>query len=179
MKPRAILALLALLCTLLIVFYALCHSTPEGEPSPSGHTLADSVVTLEQTVRELTLATPGLGEYMTGLQLHMAKLWFAVKYENWRLAKYELDELTETMQAAEALHVIKNTVNITEVLAGVRNAMIPPIDDAIAANDRAKFATAYAQLITGCNGCHSASDHAFIKIEQPRSEPVTNQRWAP
>jgi hypothetical protein len=29
--------------------------------------------------------TPGLGEYMTTIQLHAAKLWFAVQASNWEL----------------------------------------------------------------------------------------------
>src|SRR3954462_14660441 len=33
--------------------------------------------------------TPGLGEYMTTIQLHAGKLWFAAKAANWELADYE------------------------------------------------------------------------------------------
>lgn len=45
-------------------------------------------------------ASPGLGEFMTTMQLHMGKVWFAGKASNWDLARYELDELRETMEAA-------------------------------------------------------------------------------
>jgi hypothetical protein len=31
---------------------------------------------------------PGLGEYMTTIQLHAGKLWFAAKASNWELAAY-------------------------------------------------------------------------------------------
>ena len=29
---------------------------------------------------------PGLGEFMTGIQMHHAKLWFAGQNQNWQLA---------------------------------------------------------------------------------------------
>ena len=35
------------------------------------------------TAKELA---PGLGEYMTTIQLHAGKLWFAAKASNWELA---------------------------------------------------------------------------------------------
>lgn len=51
---------------------------------------------LKRVQTELTTAkesTPGLGEFMTTIQLHAGKLWFAAKASNWELAEYELDEL--------------------------------------------------------------------------------------
>ena len=54
---------------------------------------------LKRTQADLVTAkelAPGLGEYMTTIQLHAGKLWFAAKASNWELADYELDELKET-----------------------------------------------------------------------------------
>jgi hypothetical protein len=50
---------------------------------------------------------PGLGEYMTPIQLHAAKLWFAAKVANWEFAEYELDELKETIEGAQTLNAEK------------------------------------------------------------------------
>jgi hypothetical protein len=161
------------------IAFALHQTNDPKQGQPNAAALTDSVATLNANIRQLSLAVPGLGEYMTSVQLHVAKMWFAVQYKNWRLAKYELDELGEAMDAASALHVTKNNVNITEVLTGVKNGSIPPIDDAIAHGNNKAFIQAYDQLLTACNGCHTASDHGFIKIERPRSEPVSNQQWAP
>jgi hypothetical protein len=41
----------------------------------------------------------GLGEFMTATQLRHAKLWFAGKENNWDLAAYEIDEITEGLEA--------------------------------------------------------------------------------
>ena len=62
------------------------------------------------TVKELA---PGLGEYMTTIQLHAGKLWFAAKAANWDLAIYELHELEETMEVVKKLNAEKNGVKIS------------------------------------------------------------------
>ena len=41
--------------------------------------LEDSVVVLRKTVDSLGTLVPGLGEYMSTIQLHAAKLWFAAQ----------------------------------------------------------------------------------------------------
>ena len=54
---------------------------------------------LKRVQAELALAkelAPGLGEYMSTIQLHAGKLWFAAKASNWELAAYELHELEES-----------------------------------------------------------------------------------
>jgi hypothetical protein len=50
---------------------------------------------------EANLVTAGLGEYMTTIQLHAGKLWFAAKASNWDLAAYELHEIEETYGSSE------------------------------------------------------------------------------
>lgn len=69
----------------------------------NGHELAalqDSLKRAQADLASAKEAVPGLGEYMTTIQLHVGKLWFAAKASNWELANYELDELKETMEAA-------------------------------------------------------------------------------
>src|ERR1700753_2784811 len=40
---------------------------------------------------------PGLGEFMMGIQVHHAKIWFAGKNQNWPLADFEAGEIKETL----------------------------------------------------------------------------------
>src|ERR1700761_6393190 len=40
---------------------------------------------------------PGLGEFMSGIQVHHAKLWFAGTAANWQLANFEIGEIKETL----------------------------------------------------------------------------------
>ena len=64
-----------------------------------------SAISAAAQIGSLREQVPGLGEYMTGLQLHMAKLWYAASASNWKLADYELrtgrahpDYYQETLQ---------------------------------------------------------------------------------
>ena len=45
---------------------------------------------------------PGLGEFMSGIQVHHAKLWFAGSAGNWKLADFEIGEITEALEAVRA-----------------------------------------------------------------------------
>ena len=44
---------------------------------------------------------PGLGEFMSGIQVHHAKLWFAGNAQNWKLADFEVGEIRETLERME------------------------------------------------------------------------------
>src|SRR6476469_4520476 len=40
---------------------------------------------------------PGLGEFMSSIQAHHEKLWFAGTVENWQLADFEIHEIMEAV----------------------------------------------------------------------------------
>jgi hypothetical protein len=140
-------------------------------------TLQDSLKELQLQVDSLRQRAPGLGEYMTTMQLHTAKLWFAVKSLNWDLALYEVDELSETIDGAKALHAYKNNVNISGVLESVQATQIQLVRQAIVAKRQKPFSSGYKQTIDACNGCHRSAGYGFISIIAPTSPPVVNQRW--
>src|ERR1700712_4840560 len=41
---------------------------------------------------------PGLGEFMSSIQIHHAKLWFAGENQNWQLADFEIGEIKEALE---------------------------------------------------------------------------------
>jgi hypothetical protein len=111
---------------------------------------------LERVQAELVTAkelTPGLGEYMTTIQLHAGKVWFAAKASNWELADYELDELKETMEAAKALNAEKNGVKISGVLDAVIQTQVAQLADAIKRKSQTEFQKSYDETLSACNGC--------------------------
>ena len=120
---------------------------------------------------------PGLGEFMTTMQLHMGKLWFAGRANNWDLARYELDELRETMEAAQNLHSTQNGVDISKVMAAVDQSQITQLATSIEKKNQSHFTHAYDEAVSACNGCHEESAHRFIKITRSTAPPVTNQKW--
>ena len=135
---------------------------------------------LKNVRRELTTvkeSTPGLGEFMTTMQLHVSKLWFAAKASNSELAAYELDELKEAMEGAKSLHEVKNGVNVSNVLDSVLQTQIAQLAESIKAKNRNDFQRAYDETLSACNGCHEESGRNFVHIIRPTIPPVSNQRW--
>ncbi|HLX12346.1 MAG TPA: hypothetical protein VKS81_05990 [Bacteroidota bacterium] len=138
---------------------------------------ADSIRLLRLQIDSLKQQVPGLGEYMTAIQLHISKMWFAAQASNWGLARYEFDEMGEAMDGAQALHSIKNKVDISSVMDGVRHSQLPTLNSAIATRNLSAFRDGYTRTIAACNSCHKSSAHGFIQITIPTHEPVVNQIW--
>ncbi len=180
-KRNVVVAVITLMLLSFIVF--------SGETSPAGNdsqaqdlkavvaSLQDSIRDIQQQLDQLKAQAPGLGEYMSTIQLHAAKLWFAVEASNWELASYEVGEMSETMDGARALHVFKNGLDVSGVLQSVQETQIPLMRQAIESNKRASFSDAYGQTLDACNGCHKSAGYGFISITTPTAPPVTNQRW--
>lgn len=40
---------------------------------------------------------PGFGEFMSSIQVHHNKLWFAGENQNWKLADFEINEIQESL----------------------------------------------------------------------------------
>ena len=139
--------------------------------------LQDSLKRAQADLASAKQAVPGLGEYMTTIQLHAAKLWFAAKASNWELADYELDELKETMEAAKALNAEKNGVKISGVLDSVLQTQVSQLAEAIKRKSPAEFQKLYDETLSACNGCHTEAGYKFIHILRPNTPPVSNQRW--
>jgi hypothetical protein len=185
MKQRPVFLIVAAVVTitllvLVVGLYSLTGtiSSKTSELTKTITALQDSLTALQATIRMLKEQTPGLGEYMTTFQLHMGKLWFASQASNWGLAQYELGELAETMEAAEALHAIKNNVNTASVLQSVRGTQIPLLQQALHDQDQRKFSGGYDQTLETCNSCHRSVGYGFIRITKPLAPPVSNQAWS-
>jgi len=149
------------------------RSRNQAETAPLQEALKRAQADLE-IAKQLT---PGLGEYMTTIQLHAGKLWFAAKALNWELAQYEVDELKETMEAAKALNAEKNGVKISGVLDAVLQTQVAQLAASIKRKSPAEFQQAYDETLSACNGCHTEAGFKFIHVVRPTAPPVTNQRW--
>jgi len=171
-------------CAVLVIILLLRVLSLEGRlrnlAEPSGRELAALQDSLNRTQEELETAKesmPGLGEYMTTIQLHAGKLWFAAKASNWELAQYELDELKETMEAAKGLNVEKNGVKISGLLDSVLQTQVAELDKSIKSKSQTAFQKSYDETLSACNGCHAEAAYKFIYIVRPSAPPVTNQQW--
>ena len=118
---------------------------------------------------------PGLGEFMTDIQLHHAKLWFAGINKNWKMADFEMHEIGESLD-----DIKKYCSDRPEVKSiGLIDPAINNISQAIKQKDIQSFKAAFADLTTNCNNCHKSNQHEFNVITIPTAPPVVNQDFKP
>lgn len=111
-----------------------------------------------------------LGDLMIVSQWRHMKLWQAAKAENWALAKYEADKLSESLYRAAVLYV-----NIPAPLVKTSDAQLAAIADAALQRDQRGFEQAFVALTTSCNACHQAAGLDFIRMRMPTSSPFSDQ----
>jgi hypothetical protein len=118
---------------------------------------------------------PGFGEFMSGIQTHHAKLWFAGINNNWPLADFEIHEIEEALEDVQKFcsdrPEVKSIGMITAALDSTKNS--------IQQKNPSLFKSNFLLLTATCNNCHKATDHAFNVVTVPTEPPVANQDFKP
>lgn len=118
---------------------------------------------------------PGLGEFMSEIQIHHAKLWFAGKYGNWDLANFEIGEIQEALD-----DIPKYCSDRPEVKSiGMIVPAMDSLSNAVKEKSEPKFDSSFTLLTVTCNDCHKATNHGFNMIKIPDMPPVSNQVFRP
>jgi hypothetical protein len=113
---------------------------------------------------------PQLGDLMNAAQVRHIKLVLAGKAQNWELAAYELERLSQSLADAAVLYSgipVDDITTMTKPLAAV--------NDAIGAKDGKRFIAAASELTEKCNSCHQTMNRAFILMRLPTDQPFGNQ----
>ncbi|MFI5132645.1 MAG: hypothetical protein ACHQFX_21760 [Chitinophagales bacterium] len=118
---------------------------------------------------------PGLGEFMSGIQTHHAKLWFAGQNQNWALADFEIHEIEESLDDIRKFCSDRPEVKVIAMI----NSPIDSVSNAIQQKDLQLFKSSFILLTNTCNNCHKATDHSFNVVTIPSSLPVVNQDFRP
>ncbi len=109
---------------------------------------------------------PGLGTVMIEYAMRFAMANYAAQADNWGMAQYQIKEAREIQEVGEFTR--------PQFAAGLKSfetTYLDPLDEAILNEDIDAFDTAYANAITGCNGCHAANNHAFVQVMMPTRNP--------
>ena len=118
---------------------------------------------------------PGFGAFMSGIQTHHAKLWFAGQNQNWALADFEVHEIQEALEDLQKFCIDRPEVK--------KIAMIYPAIDSVSISLQQKnpqlFKSSFVLLTNTCNSCHKATQHGFNVVTIPSSPPVVNQDFRP
>jgi hypothetical protein len=149
---------------ILLLFFASC-----SQPAANTSSLQAQVDSLQRQLHDSY--KPGLGEFMSGIQVHHAKLWFAGTAGNWGLSDFETKEIRESIDDIESF--CKDRPEVASL------PMIKPaldsVDEAIKSKSIPRFKTSFGVLTNTCNNCHRATHHEFNVIQIPATPPFTNQ----
>lgn len=137
---------------------------------------ADQIRLLEERVTNLEARLadtykPGLGDLMSGIQVHHAKLWFAGQNENWKLAEFELHEIDEGVEDIRNYQGARKESQLIDTLSPA----MARVRAAVKQRDADEFAKSYAALTTACNDCHRATNFEFNVVKTPDRPPFDNQ----
>jgi hypothetical protein len=148
---------------------ALCLAISCGGPGQEVTTVQAQIDSLQRKLENSY--RPGLGEFMSGIQVHHAKLWFAGKAGNWGLADFETKEIRESIDDINLYCTDRPEVASLPMIK-------PPLDSidvAIRNRSIAQFKSGFVLLTSTCNNCHRATKHEFNVIQIPVTPPFTNQ----
>ena len=116
---------------------------------------------------------PGFGDFMSSIQVHHNKLWFAGLNQNWKLADFEIHEITEAIDDIKEYQKGRKESKKLDML----QPSLDHIETAIKQKDPVMFKDGYTLLTTTCNKCHRQTDYEFIMVKIPDSAPYGNQEF--
>lgn len=114
---------------------------------------------------------PGLGEFMSSIQVHHEKLWFAGNAQNWRLADFEIHEIGEAVDDIKTFASSRSETKYVTML----EAPIDSLSNSIRQRNLQSFKQNFILLTNTCNNCHAAVEYNFNKIKIPDTPPFSNQ----
>jgi hypothetical protein len=155
------------MAVVIIGLFSSCATSPEVDE------LNEKMETLQQQVADSY--KPGFGEFMSIVQVHHEKLWFAGTNANWPLADFEVHEIEEIFEDLKQFHAERKESE----LLGMMDPALDSMDAAIGQQDTAMFRASYLLLTNTCNSCHIATEHGFVVIKTPDTPPFSGQVFLP
>lgn len=152
-------------CNVLVLLFLLACSDNSEEISK----LQKQVDDLQMKVNDSH--KPGLGDFMSSIQIHHAKLWFAGINANWKLAEFEIEEIVESFEDMSKYQASKEEVKVIPVI-------YPPLGSlkkSIEKKNIKLFKERFAVLTETCNSWHKAVKYEFNRVQIPDSPPFSNQ----
>ena len=118
---------------------------------------------------------PGFGEFMSAIQAHHAKLWYAGENQNWKLAAFEMDEIRETFDDVKKYETDRSETQLISMI----NPPLDSVTSAINLKNLTQFENSYTSLTNTCNACHQAAKFEFNVVKTPTSQMFANQDFKP
>jgi hypothetical protein len=154
----------AIFLVLLFLGFCCCN-----QPTKNTQMLQNRVDSLEKKLSDAY--KPGVGEFMSGIQAHHTKLWFAGQNQNWKLADFEIHEIMESIEDIQKYETDRKETQ----LIGMIKPAIDSINQAIEQKNLKLFTRSFSFLTNTCNQCHRAAAFEFNVVKIPDSLPFSNQ----
>lgn len=138
--------------------------------------LAAAIAHVEADERP-ALPEPELAGYMADLQHHTHKLNLSIEAENAELAAFYLHEVAEVAEQVEQLFPQHDGVAVAALVKGLLLPRLGALRLALDASRWDEARSGLAGLVAGCNACHAAAGHGFIRVEVTDANPF-NQSFA-
>jgi len=153
-----------ILITMLSLVFFACNNTTDKNQA-----LQTRIDSLEKKIADGY--KPGFGEFMSGIQAHHVKLWFAGQNKNWKLADFEIHEIMESIAAIQQYETERKESR----LIGMISPAIDSVTNAIKQQNAALFISSYTLLTNTCNNCHHSANFEFNVVKIPDSQSFSNQ----
>lgn len=120
---------------------------------------------------------PELARVMGEMERFAGKLGYSIEGRNQQLAQFYLHEIHE---AIEELGEIEqhDGVPIASLSHAIMTPALDPLEQSVSAADWEQAAERYDRLIESCNNCHTAAEHAFIRILPSRGDAPYSQSFS-
>jgi hypothetical protein len=137
-------------------FYLLAIFISIALAGCSGRTLGSSIDRISVPDEELAL-------YMNDMQRYSDKLGYSLEAKNDRLAMFYLEELEETLDALLDVDEVEG-IPIAESIEAIMDPLIGQLAESLRNEDWKGGRVHYEALVDGCNRCHAATEHEFIRV---------------
>ena len=137
-----------------------------------------SLESLQAEVNQLRSIVPGQAFAMTQIAYNFSNLWFAAQAGNWPLANFYLGETRVRLRWAVRIQperrLSSGQLALDPIAKALEAGQMAKVAEAITAQDHALFASAYTEMMQGCQGCHVASEKPYLKLHIPTvpAEPM-------
>lgn len=121
--------------------------------------------------RPVPLAPPELATYMGDLQRHTHKLMLSIDAENAALSAFYLHEVHEIAEQVEALFPEHDGVPVAALVGELLAPRVAALRGTLETGAWEAARGELGQLVDGCNACHAAAGHGFIRVELTTANP--------
>jgi hypothetical protein len=140
-----------------------------GQNSNSSQQLQSQIDSLNKQLNNAY--KPGLGEFMSSIQVHHEKLWFAGLAQNWKLATFEIHEIMESVDDIKEYAADRPETKSIIML----QPAIDSLNLSIQQKNLSSFKQSFIMLTNTCNNCHVEVNYSFNMVKIPETPPFSNQ----